>query len=442
MKKVLVIGSGGREHALAKAFSRSSQVGQVYVAPGNPGMVLGDGEKLSLVPIQVTQIEDLLAFVQKEAIDLTFVGPEQALNLGIVDLFRQADLDIVGPSQAASQIESSKAFAKDLMVKAGVPTASYQVFKTGQAQAAKAYLSQLTPPYVIKDNGLAAGKGVIICPDLRQAQQEVEGRLSKEGGHLVIEAYLEGQEFSYFAFVNETHILPLTSARDYKRVGDHDQGPNTGGMGAFSPVPYVDQALEAQVLETIIQPVAQAMLDQGTPYSGVLYAGLMLTDQGPQVIEFNARFGDPETQIILPRIQTDFYDLCQAHLNQRAIEVQINPATSLGVVLASQGYPGDYASGMALDLSQANLSNICFAGVAAAENQPDQQAFIGDSQAFVSPLDEDRESKAKGLVAKGGRVLMVRAQGASLDQVRQTVYHELENIQADKTFYRKDIGTI
>lgn len=410
MKKILVIGSGGREHALAKAFARSEHVERVYVAPGNAGMMIDTSLPIQCVPIKVEAIEKLRLFAQEQAIDLTFVGPEVPLTLGIVDIFRKAGLVIIGPTKVASQLESSKSFAKDLMKRAAVPTARYQTFTKEQMDDALAFLQHLTAPYVIKQDGLAAGKGVVIAHTLLEAESVAREFLNISS--IVIEEYLDGEEFSFFTLVNEEHLLPIGHARDYKRVGDGDTGLNTGGMGAFSPVPFVDDQLSQRVLDEIVSPLVKQMVKEGIPYTGVLYAGLMLTKEGPKVIEFNVRFGDPETQILLPRIQTDFYEVCQAHLAKQEMEIQLSPQKALGVILAAEGYPEKYEKGMSLQI-KAPLETICFSGVSASETE---------------------------LTSDGGRILMVTAMAHTLSEARKQVYEDLTKITAPSTFYRHDIG--
>lgn len=413
MEKVLIVGSGGREHALARAFSQSSQVSTVFVAPGNAGMV---SDKIQTVALAMDDSDALLSFAQEEGIALTFVGAERPLEAGLVDAFRAAGLAIVGPTKYASQLESSKAFAKEVMHAAQVPTSSYEYFNAGDMEAAWAYLEGKGLPAVIKVDGLYAGKGVVIPESMAEAQATLERFLVEEKLPVIIEDFMVGPEFSYFTLINGTSVIPVGSACDYKRVSDNDQGLNTGGMGAFSPVPWFDEAMETEVLDTIVRPVAEEMVRRGEPFTGVLYSGLMLTAEGLKVVEFNTRFGDPETQILLPRIQDDFYDLIQAHLAAEAYEVNLSPETHLGIIVAAEGYPEAYAKGMPIRFTQAaKMEDIYFAGVQAEESGTD-------------------------LVANGGRILMVTAEGANLSKARQAAYAQVDQVNLPQSFYRSDIG--
>lgn len=412
MKKVLIIGAGGREHALARAFAKSPQVEQVIVAPGNPGMV---EEGIEIVDIKVDQVEALREFAQAEGIDLSFVGAEIPLEAGVVDHFMEFDLPIVGPTKEAAQLETSKDYAKQVMAQAGVKTAKHHYFEPNKITQAKAYMKELGLPFVIKADGLMAGKGVVIPQSMEEAIEAVDNMMVDQKVPVLIEEFLEGKEFSYFTFVNGTDIIPVGSACDYKRVGEGDVGLNTGGMGAFGPVSWVDKALETEVLETVVRPLAKQMVDNGTPFTGILYSGLMLTDEGPKVIEFNTRFGDPETQIILPRIQTDFYELVQAHLNKTPIEIKLNNQIGLGVILAAEGYPQANKTGMKIELPETI--------------QKDQVFYAGVS------LNEKEE-----LVASGGRILMVTTFADSIEEARNSLYPQLEKIKIPHTFYRRDIG--
>lgn len=419
MAKVLVIGSGGREHALALKFSQSPSVSEVYVAPGNPGMTL-DNENLP-VPIQTVAIdaldkEGLVAFALDKEIDLSFVGPETSLAAGVVDIFRDKGLAIIGPDQEAAQIESSKAFAKDMMVAAGVPTAGYQAFKAQDYDQALAYLNQQTSGYVIKEDGLAAGKGVYILDNLAEAQATLKEVMLDLKSDLVIEELLSGPELSYFSLVNEDHIIPLAIAQDYKRAHDGDQGLNTGGMGAISPVPgYPETELMEEINQLVVRPLIKEMAKQGVPYTGILYTGLMMTDQGPKVIEFNARFGDPETQVVLGRLEDDFYQVCLASLKKEDRLIHLTDDISMGVVLAAQGYPSTYQKGMELGSAvDEYLNQIRFAGV--------------------------QQDQAGNYVTSGGRILMVLGQAESVKGVRKEIYQILENLGIENTFYRTDIA--
>lgn len=416
-EKVLIIGSGGREHALAKAFARSKRVEAVYVAPGNPGMMLQSSNHtlIECVPINHNEFNKLREFAQQTGISVTFVGPEVPLSEGIVDDFRSHHLAIVGPTQKAAQLEASKAFAKGFMTRAGVPTAAYCEFQPEQYSEAQAYLTTQTLPIVIKQDGLAAGKGVVIAQTEQEAQDTLRSMLVVQKTPVVIEEFLQGEEFSFFSLVNEEHVIPIGFARDYKRAYDHDEGLNTGGMGAFAPLKWISKELEEEVLATIVRPLIKQMKEEGFPYTGVLYSGLMQTAQGPKVIEFNARFGDPETQIVLPLLETDLYDIVEAHLNQSDIQIEIADDVSLGVVLAAEGYPQQNATGMPLQFEHNfPLEQVCFAGVG-----------------------EDEQGQ---LIATGGRILMVTSRQQTIEACRQDVYRLLEQLKVPQTFYRHDIG--
>lgn len=417
MQSILIIGSGGREHALARTFAKSPQVDQVYVAPGNPGMVQAGSDNLApvdTVAIKVNQITELAEFVVNEGIDLTFVGSEEPLELGIVDLFNDKGLAIVGPTQYAAQLESSKHFAKEIMEAAQVATASHQFFPAQAYEEASAYLEEKGMPLVIKADGLMAGKGVVIPANLEEAQTDLKRMMVDGQSSVVVEELLVGPEFSHFSLVNGGHIIQIGTACDYKRVGDNDEGLNTGGMGAFAPVPWYDADLESQVLDQIVRPVAEEMVKQGTPFTGVLYTGLMLTKDGPKVIEFNTRFGDPETQILLPLLENDIMDIMQAHLKQEAIDIQLRDQFNLGVVKAAKGYPGDCEKGMVIDLAEELEADIYYAGV--SQNESGQ------------------------LVTSGGRVLMVTASGKNLEEARSNAYKKLEQVEIHNCFHRSDIG--
>ncbi|WP_124057695.1 phosphoribosylamine--glycine ligase [Vaginisenegalia massiliensis] len=417
MKKVMVIGSGGREHALALAFAKSDSVDQVFVVPGNPGMELikeGYFSKISCQSLDMLDFASLVQFAKSQDVAYTFVGPEVPLSQGIVDYFRFEGLDIVGPRQKAAQLEGSKAFAKGLMDRAGVPTARYQAFQAQEYHQALAYLYEQDLPIVIKQDGLAAGKGVIIAESLEVAESTLQSMMQEGQSSVVIEEFLTGEEFSFFALVNEEQIIPVGVAQDFKRAYDNDQGLNTGGMGAYSPVSWVDSTLKEQVINQVLQPLLKQMVAEDVAYTGVLYAGLMQTAKGPKVIEFNARFGDPETQILLPLIDTPFDQLIEAHLAKADLDVKLSTDACLGVVLAAQGYPGSYEKGMAIELpTDFPQHQVCFAGVTQVNGK---------------------------LVTNGGRILMITSRQADLEACRQEVYSLLEQVKVDKSFYRKDIG--
>jgi len=419
MKQILIIGSGGREHALARAFAQSPAVSQVYVAPGNPGM-LADNQTLTLhapietVDITVDDIQTLVSFALDKAIDISFVGPEVPLEIGIVDQFKRHNLAIVGPSKVAAQLENSKQFAKDVMAQAGVQTAAHQFFDSHDFVQALDYAKQLQLPFVIKADGLMSGKGVVIPATMTEAEEVLEDFMVKKGLPLLIEEFLVGNEFSHFSLINEDQVITLGTACDYKPVGDGDKGANTGGMGSFAPVQWMTPSINQQIIDEIVQPVADQMVKNGTPFTGVLYTGLIWTGKGPKVIEFNTRLGDPETQVVLPLLETDFLDIVEAHLNKTPIDIQNKAGVQLGVVLASAGYPKDYIKGMKLDLNSIDANRVLYAGVTQdAQNQ---------------------------LLGNGGRILMVTDHGEDIESARTDVYGQMHALDIADTFYRKDIG--
>lgn len=406
--KVLIIGGGGRCHAIADSLSKSERVSKIYCAPGNGGIA----EIADCVPIHVSDIDALLEFAKQNEIDLTIVGPEAALALGIVDRFREEGLKIFGPTKKAALIESSKNFAKELMSRHGIPTASYSTFDN--YEEALEYVKTGPIPVVIKYDGLAAGKGVVVALTLKEAEDALRDMLLDEAfgkGKVVIEEFLDGPEFSFMCLVNGRKVYPLAIARDHKRAYDHDDGPNTGGMGAYSPVPFITDEIRKTALDTIMQPVADAMADEGTPFTGVLYGGLILHHGQPKVIEFNARFGDPETEVVLPRLKTDFYELIDAATDGRDIVTEWKDETVLGVVMASEGYPGRYEKGHEIR------------GVANAKAY-----HMGTVK---------RDGK---YLSSGGRVLMVMGQGKDLEEARRMAYHQVEHIDCPTLFNRNDIG--
>lgn len=414
-KKVLVVGAGGREHAIARAFSKSPHVGQVFVAPGNPGMEIGSSKITCVKHIGINEIEALKAFAQANQIDVTFIGSEEPLSKGIVDCFNEAGLPIIGPTQAAAQLETSKQFAKEAMKRANVPTSAYRAFKAEEYEAAKAYMDTQTAPIVIKQNGLAAGKGVIIAQTLAEAETALHQLMVELNADIIIEEFMSGPEYSLFSLINGESIIHIGVAQDYKRAHDGNQGLNTGGMGAYSPVAFVDNALLAETVDKVVQPLATQMVADGTPYTGVLYSGLMLTNSGPRVIEFNCRFGDPETQILLPLIKSDFYELVSAHLAAEPFDVELADSASLGVILAAEGYPQSYPKGMLIEIdSTVPTDQVYFAGTA---------------------LNEQGQ-----LVASGGRILMVVSQQPTVELCREEVYELIKKISVPNTFYRQDIG--
>lgn len=410
MKKVLVIGSGGREHAIAEALSRSPQVGKIYCAPGNPGMA----EIAECVPVGVTDIDALAGFARDNGIDLTVVGPEASLAAGVADAFRAEGLRIFGPDKSAARIESSKEFAKELMAKYGVPTAGYRVFD--EFESAWEYVRNRPLPAVVKYDGLAAGKGVVVATTYEQAEAALRDMLLDSSfgkGRVVIEDFLEGPEFSFMCLVQGEKVYPLAVAQDHKRAFDGDKGPNTGGMGAYSPVPFITDEIRREALEKILRPVASAMVKEGTPFSGVLYGGLILTAEGPKVIEFNARFGDPETEVVLPRLKSDIYAFFEAVLDGRDFEAEWDPRAALGIVLASEGYPGSYEKGVEIKGLDKAKGNIYHMG---------------------TKRDGDR------LLTAGGRVLMVVGRGATLEEANKAALADVAEIDCPSLFHRTDIG--
>lgn len=412
MKKVLVIGSGGREHAIVHQLSRSAQVGHIYCAPGNAGIA----QLAECVAIADTDVEKLLSFAREQQIDLCVVGPEASLAAGVVDAFRAAGVPVFGHTQSATQIESSKEFAKELMARYNIPTAAYRSF-SDYDEAIRYVRSRNTYPTVLKYDGLAAGKGVVIAQNEQEAQQALSDMLVGEAfgqGKVVIEDFLEGPEFSFMAFVDHHRVYPLPLSQDHKRVFDGDKGPNTGGMGAYTPLPFISAEETKWALEHILQPVADAMAQEGRPLTGVLYGGLMKTADGIKVIEFNARFGDPETEVILPLLETDAYTVFHAIATGVPLdEITWRQQATVGVVMASCGYPGAYTKG-------AEISGI--------------NDFDGLVLHMGTTVKEGR------LLTNGGRVLMCIAHGDNIRQAQQKVYAEIEKIHCTNLFYRKDIA--
>lgn len=417
--RILVIGSGGREHALAWKSAQSPRMTDVFAAPGNGGTV---GGKMTPVAISAEDIFGLVAFAQKNAIDLAVVGPEVPLAAGIVDAFQVAGLRAFGPTQAAARLEASKVFAKQFMIEEGIPTAPAAIFT--DYDAALAYLRQLDEPVVVKADGLAAGKGVLVCDTRAEAEAAlkqimVDRAFGAAGDKVLIEARLDGEEASLLAFCDGTTVTPMLPARDYKRALDGDGGLNTGGMGGYCPSPHLTPELVDEVTRRVLQPAVDGMRRRGTPYVGVLYAGLMLTGAGPRVLEFNCRFGDPETQLLMPLLDTDLVDIMLACIEGRLRDISITwkPLTSVGVVLASGGYPGDYAKGKRISES--------------ADQRISEDVIVFHAGTQVK---EDR------LVTSGGRVLAVVATAPTLVEARERAYEGVKQVHFEGMHYRTDIA--
>lgn len=422
-KKVLVVGSGGREHAIVDALSRSLHVGKIFCAPGNAGIAA----QAECVPIKDNAIPELVAFAKENGIDLTVVGPEIPLSAGIVDAFENEGLRIFGPNAAAARIESSKDFAKQIMAKYDVPTAAYRTFD--DYKAALEYVSRGRFPVVLKYDGLAAGKGVVIPETMSEAQEALKDMLLDDRfgkGKVVIEEFLTGPEFSFMCFVNGKEVFPLALSQDHKRAFDGDKGPNTGGMGAYSPLPFITAEDEEYAMENIMKKVAAGMVAEGCPFKGVLYGGLMKTPDGIKVIEFNCRFGDPETEVVLPRLESDIYEMFSAIVDGSAAlmpEIKWSKNVTLGFVMASKGYPGSYEKGFEIT------------GIADALEDPSIRVYqMGTKTVAASDVDEPV------LVTSGGRVLMVVSAGETAMQAREKALAAVRKIKCDNLFYRTDIG--
>ncbi|WP_444912050.1 phosphoribosylamine--glycine ligase [Microbulbifer sp. PAAF003] len=417
---VLVIGSGGREHALAWKAAQNPNVGTVYVAPGNAGTAREP--KLENIAIGVDNFAALADFAEENGVELTIVGPEAPLVEGVVDFFSARGLAIFGPSKGASQLEGSKAFTKDFLERHKIPTAAYRNFT--EVEPAVAYIRERGAPIVVKADGLAAGKGVIVAETEEQAELAVRDMLSgnafgEAGCRVVIEEFLQGEEASFIVMVDGENILPMATSQDHKRVGDGDTGPNTGGMGAYSPAPVVTDTIYQRIMKEVIEPTVKGLASEGTPYTGFLYAGLMIDSDGtPKVIEYNCRFGDPETQPIMIRLKSDLVDLCMAALDKKldTVTAEWDPRPALGVVLAAHGYPGSYRKGDAisgLDKADSDNAKVFHAGTA---------------------LDGER------VVTNGGRVLCATALGDTVAEAQENAYESARAIYWDGVFFRKDIG--
>ena len=405
--KILVIGKGGREHALVEACSRSAKVDKIYAAPGNVGME----DLAQRVDIQDDDIQGLVSFAKEKAIDLTIVGPESSLSLGVVDAFDKAGLKIFGPNQKAAQVESSKDFAKKMMAKYQVPTAAYETFYN--FEEARIYVLKQGAPIVIKEDGLKAGKGVTVAMSIEEAIDALRIAFDIENNKVVIEECLVGFEFSLMSFVHNERVIPMEIAQDHKCAYDGDTGPNTGGMGVYSPVKKITKEIVDEAMELVMKPMAKAMVAEGCPFTGFLYGGLMLTEQGIKTIEFNARFGDPEAEVILPRLQTDFVEVILNILEGIETPLVWDNQVSLGVVLASTNYPESSTKGAVIENIEAVESSVFHMGTKRINNQ---------------------------LVTDGGRVLIVVAKGNTLEEAYEKAYQDVKKIKSDALFYRNDIG--
>ncbi|GAL23208.1 phosphoribosylamine-glycine ligase [Vibrio maritimus] len=417
---VLIIGAGGREHALGWKVAQNPNVETVFVAPGNAGTALEP--KLENVAIDVEDIQGLVAFAKEKDIELTIVGPEAPLVIGVVDAFQEAGLAIFGPTQAAAQLEGSKAFTKDFLARHAIPTGAYANFT--EIEPALAYVREQGAPIVVKADGLAAGKGVIVAMTLEEAEDAIKDMLAGNafgdaGSRVVIEEFLDGEEASFIVMVDGENVLPMATSQDHKRVGDKDTGPNTGGMGAYSPAPVVTQEIHNRIMEEVIYPTVRGMASEGNPYTGFLYAGLMIDKDGtPKVIEYNCRFGDPETQPIMMRMQSDMVELCQAAIDKKLdqVESKWDPRASIGIVLAAGGYPASYNKGDVIS------------GLPTIEVE-------GEKVFHAGTADKDGN-----VVTNGGRVLCATALGNTVSEAQARAYELTKKISWDGMFHRNDIG--
>lgn len=415
---ILVVGGGGREHAIVWKIAQSAKVKTVYCAPGNAG-IAGQAE---CVPIQADEIKKLALFARSRAVDLTLVGPELPLTLGIVGEFKRHGLNIVGPDKDAALIEGSKQFSKDLMKRYNVPTADYATFSS--PPEAKSHLRERGIPAVIKADGLASGKGVVPVHSLEEGEEVIDSMLTRKifgnaGNQIVIEDFLTGEEASFIVFTDGHTILPMPSSQDHKPIYDNDRGPNTGGMGAYSPAPVITPALQEKIMDEIMTPVVRGMAREGRPFKGVLYAGLMINGEGIRVLEFNARFGDPETQPILMRMKTDLVPVLEAIIDEKLDQVSLawDERPAVCIVMASEGYPGNYRKGMPVE------------GLREIQSIPDVAVFHAGTA-----LQDNR------VVTSGGRVLGVTALGNSIAEAIDSAYSAASHIRWEGAYYRKDIG--
>jgi phosphoribosylamine--glycine ligase len=421
---ILLLGSGGREHALAWALAQSPSLTKLYAAPGNPGIA----EEAELVALEVTDHAAVTAFCASHDIDLVVIGPEAPLVDGLSDSLRAAGVPVFGPSKDAAQLEGSKGFTKDLCARAGIPTAGY--VRTSSLEEARAALAEFQAPYVLKADGLAAGKGVVIAASLAEAEETLAdmfgGGFGGAGAQVVIEEFMEGEEASFFALTDGTTIVPFGSAQDHKRVGDGDTGPNTGGMGAYSPAPVLTPELQARVMAEIVEPTVRTMREEGNPYQGVLFAGLMLTPEGPKLIEYNARFGDPECQVLMMRLRDDLANIMWLCATGRLDELdeespEFEASYALTVIMAANGYPGTPEKGGAIDISACDQT-----GAREARH--------------LKIFHAGTALKDGALVANGGRVLAVTATGASVTEAQARAYAAVDAITFPTGFCRRDIG--
>lgn len=415
--KLLVIGNGGREHALVWKLAQSPRVSKIYCAPGNAGIA----RMAECVPLQVDDLPGLQAFAKSHAIDLTIVGPELPLSLGIADEFRKAKLRIFGPTRNAARIESSKSFAKELMVRENIPTAASRSFDT--LDTALMWLGTCEMPIVVKADGLAQGKGVIICATQVEAQEAVRSmlgdqRFGKAGSRVVVEEFLEGEELTVMAFADGRTVIPMIPAQDHKRIGEGDAGPNTGGMGAYAPAPLATLELQRRILEDVLHPAVTGLSRVGSPFYGVLYAGLMIKNGKPYALEFNARFGDPETQVVLPLLQTDLLDIIEAVVEHRLDQIQVawHDQAAVCVVLTSEGYPGSYPTGLP---------------ITGLPEQPTETVVV-----FHAGTTQSDQT----VLTNGGRVLGVTALADTIRNAQKQVYAALAPIQFAGRYYRSDIA--
>lgn len=418
--RILLIGGGGREHALAWKLVQSPNVEKLYAAPGNPGMALL--QKCECINLNVNDLEGVADYAEEKSIDLTVVGPEAPLVAGLADVFKRRGLPVFGPSKAAAQLEGSKAFSKELMAKYNIPTAFFKICE--DIEAAKAYVEEKGAPIVVKADGLAAGKGVVVAMTKQEALDAIDDMMGDHkfgaaGARVVLEEYMEGEEASLLAFTDGKTVVPMIAAQDHKRVFDGDEGPNTGGMGTYAPAPVMTDILRLKATELVLKPVVAAMAKEGTPYQGCLYAGLMIKGDSVKVVEFNCRFGDPETQVVLPLLDGDLAEIMLACATGTLdkVEVAWHDKAAVCVVMASGGYPESYEKGKEIT------------GLAAAEEDKDVVVFHAGT----------KEADGK-IVTSGGRVLGVTAVDASIKAARDRAYAAVEKIAFEKNFYRKDIA--